>query len=454
MNFLQRLILKGLFNSPDFDKIKDNPFYQSYNIRSGWQFSDFSTQMAIEKGYAGNADLYAIVKKIASTAAYVPLCLYEYQKDGEKIKIDEGELYELIQQPNRFQSINEFIEESITFLLLSGNTYIHGYKSEGFGNQIRELNVLPSQYITIEGGGMIDPIKKYWYEELYSLSFEPDQIMHVKYPNPKGEGVERLYGLSPLEAGNYALQSSNNVYEAKGNIIKNQGVSGILTNRSERSLRKEDVESMQEKWEELNSNTKKFGRTLTTSANLDFLQLGLSPEHLQLLEMGVFDLRSLCRIYSIDAKLFGDEAASTYNNMLDARKAMYTDAILPNLNLWLNKFNNFFIKSWAMNDKKDYWLEADTSEIEVLQSDQKLEAEKDKIRMEGVKLIIEMAASTEAKVQLLVSEYGFTEQDAEALVAPVGSVKPTLEVLKSLSPLLANKLVEKLSDEEIRQMLI
>ena len=47
-----------------------------------------------------------------------------------------------------------------------------------------------------------------------------------------------------------------------------------------------------------------------------------------------------------------------------------------------------------------------------------------------------------------------TEDQAAIIVAPVGSLNATLETLKSLSPLLANKLVESLSPEEVRELLI
>ena len=138
--------------------------------------------------------------------------------------------------------------------MLNGNNYINGYKAIGMGDVFRELNVLPSNYVTIESGSIAEPIKKYWYQDVNNIGFEPENIMQVKYPNPKGSGADRLYGLSPLEAGNMALQSSNNIYDAKGNIITNQGASGILSDQSERSMRKEDAESLQLAWDKKNQN--------------------------------------------------------------------------------------------------------------------------------------------------------------------------------------------------------
>ena len=73
--------------------------------------------------------------------------------------------------------------------------------------------------------------------------------------------------------------------------------------------------------------------------------------------------------------------------------------------------------------------------VEALQADQKVEAEKDKIRMDGVNVILQMQTTSEAKKALLMEEYDYSEETAEALVSPVGTLNKTLETLKSLKKL-------------------
>jgi HK97 family phage portal protein len=405
------LIQKALFNLGLFKGINDNPYYSTYQISGGFRFNDFNQKTVIDKGYAGNADLYSIVRKIATTGAAIPRDLYEINSEGEKELVTSGELYDLLQQPNRLQTMNEFVEEALIYLLLSGNNYVSGYKALGMSDVFRELNNLPSQFVTIEGGSIADPIKAYWYQELNNIKFDVEDIMHTRYSNPKG-GADSLYGLSPLEAGNDALQSSNNTYEAKGAIIKNSGVNGIISSASERSFTAEQGDAMQDAWEKKNKNPLKFGRNLVTSAAINYTQLGLSPDKLQLLEGSVLDLRTLCNLYSVPSQLFNDIAGTTFNNMAAAKKSLYNDAVIPNVELWLQNFNNWFISSWANAEGKNYCLELNTSSIEALQADQKLEAEKDKIRMEGINTVINMPISNEAKALLLQQDYGYTEEEA------------------------------------------
>lgn len=416
MNIFQKLALKAAIATDLFKNIDDNKFYNSFTYTGGFNWNDFNDEYVIDNGYAGNADLHSIIKKIAGTAADIPLDLVVINSDGEEEVITSGELYDLLQQPNRLQTINEFINESLTFLLLSGNNYVTGYRSLGMGDQIRELNNLASQYVTIEGGGLENPIKKYWYQDVYNLDFDVNDVMHTRYVNPKGSGVDRLYGLSPLQAANHALQSSNNTYEAKANIVKNSGVNGLISSASERSMTKEQGQAMQEAWDNKNNNPKKFGRNLVTSAQVQFQQLGLSPDKLQLIEGSVQDLRSLCRVYSVDPKLFGDTQASTYNNMIQSEKALYTNAVLPNLNLWLQNLNNWFVQSWSDAENKEYCVKANTSGIEALQADQKLEAEKDKIVTDTIINVLNSPISNESKVQSLVYGIGMSEEQAELIV--------------------------------------
>jgi len=409
------LVQKFLNNLGLFDRIDDNKAYQSYSYQGGnFSFNSYDENYAIEKGYCGNADLYAIINKIATTGSNIPLDLYEINADGEKELVTSGELYDLLKQPNRLQTINEFVQENLMHLLLSGNSYVSGYRSLGMGDQIREINNLPSQFIDIESGDMANPIKAYWYQETYNTKFDVEDICHVRYPNPSGEN--RLYGLSPMKAGSNVLQSSNNTYDAKGNIIKNHGVSGILTNNSERNLRPADAKKMQDGWDALSTNPKKYGRTLVTSAKLQFIQMGLSPSDLQLIESGIIDLRTLCNIYSVPSQLFNDVSGTTFNNMASAKKSLYTEAVLPNLNLFLSNFNNWFIYSWSKAENKNYCLEANLDSIEVLQADQKVEAEKDKIVMEGMNTVLNMPIGNESKIAILKENYDISQELADILL--------------------------------------
>ena len=72
-----------------------------------------------------------------------------------------------------------------------------------------------------------------------------------------------------------------------------------------------------------------------------------------------------------------------------------------------------FNKDLNGNDK--YFIELDVESIAALQSDKKKEAEKDKVKMEGLNVLMMMPLSEDARVSLLVSEFGYTEKDAKVI---------------------------------------
>ena len=153
----------------------------------------------------------------------------------------------------------------------------------------------------------------------------------------------------------------------------------------------------------------------------------------------------------MDSSLFYDPANKTFNNRKEAEKALFTNAVIPLSDKIASAHTRFIAKNhFPMQEVR---MRQDFSEVEALQSDKKTEAEKDKIRMDGINVVVNMPISTEGKEELLVSDYDMSRDEAQAILKPSGVKNSTLEILKSLSPLLANKLVDKLSDEEVRELL-
>jgi phage portal protein BeeE len=58
----------------------------------------------------------------------------------------------------------------------------------------------------------------------------------------------------------------------------------------------------------------KFGKAIATSANVDFIQMGMDATQLKIIESAVMKLRDLCNLYGVDSSLFNDPANKTYNN--------------------------------------------------------------------------------------------------------------------------------------------
>lgn len=416
-----------------------------------------SEQELLNEGYGSNVTAYAIIKKIAQSGADIPKVLIDENNPDEII--EDGEVFDMLQMPGMYQGEDlsqfDYFEYLLTYLLGSGNTYQRGLSALGLGEQWRQMEILPSGLtLPIPANSYLDPVKGYKFRDKQKqFNIEREGVMHTKFINPTTLGLNTLEGLSPLQAAIFALTGSTDIQKAIAIMVKNQGARGVLGNKSDRTMTPEQAKILSDKANEKIRGIKNFNKVHVSNADMSYVQIGMSATDLKIIESGVLTDRQLANAYSADSSLFNDPANKTFNNRKEAEKSLYTDAVIPNLNKLLEDINLTWLKQWSLKDSKRYKWQLDTSGIEALQADQKTEAEKDKIRMEGINTILQMQTTSEAKAQLLRAEYGFSEEDAAILVAPVGTLNPILETLKSLSPLLAINMVSDFTPEQKRDLL-
>ena len=101
--------------------------------------------------------------------------------------------------------------------------------------------------------------------------------------------------------------------------------------------------------------------------------------------------------------MFNDPANKTFNNRKEAEKALYTNAVIPLSEKIAMAHTNFIAQNHYPNG--NVRMRQDFSNVEALQADKKTEAEKDKIVLDGVNVIIAMPISNEAKGILLNETY-------------------------------------------------
>ena len=127
----------------------------------------------------------------------------------------------------------------------------------------------------------------------------------------------------------------------------------------------------------------------------------MTPTEMQFLQSGDIKLRNLCMLYGLDSKLFGDPKASTYNNQPEVARGAWNNSVIP--------FNNKIVSY------------LNTSHIQELQKDKKVEAEKNKIVIEGITSLVGSNMSDDAKVMMLTKLYDVEEDEAQILIETNGN---------------------------------
>ena len=341
-------------------------------------------QKLIDEGYGSNVTVYSIINKIVTTATDIPLVVWDNKTEEF---VTSGRVYDTLQMPATYRgemlSTKEWIETTLVYLLNTGNLYQH---KEGLVNAsvFDNLNIIPSGIVCpIVPNSYLLPNSGYQVtDKQRQFKIDSDELTHLKYINPTQYGLDSLKGLSPLQAGLYSLTGSTDIQKAIAVVVKNQGVKGILTNKGGRGVTntrftEQMATAVKSAVKKMISGIDKFASTHVTSADLDYIQMGMNPADLKLIESGVLTDRQLCNMFAVKSELFNDPQGSTFNNVTSANKSMYQDAILPNLNKLVDNYNNEIVKGLNTADKTDYVVQIDTSKIEALQSDQKAEAEKE-----------------------------------------------------------------------------
>ena len=314
----------------------------------------------INKGYRYNSTIYSIVNLINKAASTIPFQVYEVQNDNDLkrykaitsgelntsvlsksqrlkksslVELDDTEIHALLERPNPAQSFSSFLQEIIAFGKLTGNRYIYGITPEtGIGAaKFKELYVLPSQVMEINSGGLMQPVKDYSLEYNGTHKIPAEQILHIKDFNPFYDGTgSHLYGMSPLKAGLRSMSANNEALTTGVKYLQNQTARGVLMS-DEGDLTETQAKALKNKFKNQYQGSENAGDVIITPKKLSWVNFGLNASDLSLLEQYDSSIKDLCNIYNVPVQLLNNTSASTYNNQKEAKKALYQNAVIPEL---------------------------------------------------------------------------------------------------------------------------
>ena len=323
--------------------------------------------------YATNPIVFSIINYITGISDGL-----EKQLLNNDTEIESGDVYDVL------KGLNE--ELLYTNLLSTGNAFLRLIKGVGMGAEFEVLNSKDVEILLNANG----TVKGYKYcIGNTDVNYLEEEILHIKFSNiVKTDEYNMHYGYSPLEAGMKIVTASSEIFNAEASIFKNRGVVGMLSNDSDMPMLPKEQEAIQEAFQEKAGGSDKFNKVLVTSANAKYVQMGMSPSDLQLIDNQLSKLRFLCSLYGIDSKLLGDGANSTYNNVKEAQKNAYINTILP----LTKRVNNTLIKFLNKEYSTQFTYEVNLSKVEALKEQQTLE-----------QLILEAIAEKDLELEDLIA---------------------------------------------------
>lgn len=327
-----------------------------------------------EEAYMKNVVAYRCVRMISEGAASVPWLLYE----GEK-ELSEHPLLSLLARPNPMEGGSEFFERFYSFYLLAGNSYMEGMVLD---KELKELWVLRPDRMTIELGRRGYPSayiytvgsNKYRYDVDISR-FIQQSIMHFRAFHPTNDH----FGLSPVEAGAFAIDVHNAAGGYNKSLLDNQArPSGALVYSGGKdgkgTLSTEQFNRLQKDLEERHSGTQNAGRPMLLEGGLDWKQMGMSPQDLEFTEGKREAAREVALAFGVPPMLLGIPGDNTYANYQEANRAFYRQTVLPLVGKACMSITNWAAPTYG--DSIKLWYDID--EVQALSSER--EAVWDKVK--------------------------------------------------------------------------
>ena len=295
-------------------------------------------------GYQENAIVHKCISLIATNASACKINVFS----GDTL-LESHELISLLERPNPLQSGVEYFHSLISYLLISGNTYLLK-DTEGF-RPPKELYLLRPDRIDIKSGQSYLPHSyKYVINGQVLKTYDVDQttgysdLKHIKLWNP----LDDFYGLSPIAASAYNIDQHNLAGLSNLALLKNgcmpsgmlkfmpkddTGQTATLTDEQRARI----LEDLEFRFKGANNS----GRVMLAEGDFDYKAMGLSPKDMNFLELLNMSAREIALVFGVPAQLVGI-ADQTYANVAEARLALYEECIIPllmrvqsDLNEWL-----------------------------------------------------------------------------------------------------------------------
>lgn len=411
-NLLSRLFQKKASTQDQMRQIIQAQVNRYLEQNISWRpalpvYPDIDQRKAVEEGYAGNDDVYSIVSMKAQMASHIPFYLYKVKgKEGQKslreykqlmngdcvteeglfkaslLKTkameqvdDSNDLSRLLANPSPYCSASEFYEYVYGFLNLTGNAYIGKERLSMGANQgkVKNLYTLPSQWMEIvPDGGWPISVAGYIFFLWGQQGIPADEVIHIKYFNPVyKQDASFLYGLSPLQAGKKTLVKSSSAEDSEIAQYQHGGPAGMVYNESidPGDVNEHMVGGLKKKWEAETWGNKNRGKVMFSAGKLGYLQTGLSPVDLGILQVSMPTFRKLCRLWKMPSPLFNDSEYATLSNMKEYAKMAYTNAIIPDVIKVRDAQNRSLLPDFKMEGQ--YYIDADFTNVSALQQDMK-----------------------------------------------------------------------------------
>lgn len=284
-----------------------------------WQRNQEISNATVIANYA----VFSCLTIIPSDVAKCRPCLKERDADGIWTHVDVPAFSPVLNKPNRYQTIIQFIENWVLSKLLFGNTYVLLERDN--------RNVVVAMYVLdpMRCRPMVAPDGEVWYaiakDNLAGVQEElqvpASEIIHDRWPVT----LHPLIGMPPLMACKLAASTSENI-QAQSDMFFANGSSpgGILV--APGAITKEDAQNLKTAWEE-NYKGRGYGRVAVMGNGMKYEKMAATAVESSLVEQLKSAGKIVTTAFNIPSYMVGVGEPPSYNNVEALNQQYYSQCL-------------------------------------------------------------------------------------------------------------------------------
>ena len=340
-------------------------------------------------------ELRSVIDKRASMMSSNVPCLYDMNGD----KVENHWLLDLFKDPNAMQSWSDVVYSLSVQDALYSNSFAYCPKRSF---DIRNLIVpLPANKIEIQlSGKKLQAMDSEDMITRFKFEYDDDSKENIDWTDmlylTTDDGMNLVKPISRIDSLKYPLSNIKAQYHKRNVLLENIGSIGILTtSQSDMGgaipMTPEEKRQIQQDWFKRSKD-----ELIITESNVDWKPMSYPTRDLMLFEELTADKMAIIDTYGLNANLFSSERGTTFTNVRDSIRLVYTDTIIPET----QSMYDSMMKQWGLSD--EYYLKADFSHLPALQEDEGERADVQKTKAETLEKIAGLGVElTEEEIRIL-----------------------------------------------------
>jgi len=358
--------VKNLFKEKEEKESRISSIRASSNS-GGAVWSENNYENFAKETYLKNVIAFRSIDIIAKNVSLPEWHHYKKNSDGTREQINESWVTELIKRPNPNEGWPFLMLSATAYLAMSGNSFFEKVKPETGPNkdEIKELYTHRPDRFSFKLNKDLGIISKYIYEvngktvewEVDPITQQAD-VLQIKNFNP----VDDWWGASATESTAREIDTSNSATEWNKNLIDNQGRPGMVFTLVGQ-MGEEGADELEKYLQAQKTGAANAGKNLilTGESGTKAEPYGFSLNDLDFLEGGRETARRIALGYGVPPQLLGIPGDSTYNNVREARAALWEDTVLFYLSFIKTELNN-----WIFGKDSDEFIDFNLDNIPAL----------------------------------------------------------------------------------------